>query len=304
MHSAPPPESGDEPAPVANPEVPRGSPPRTPPAIKTLLHSLGLRPQKGFGQNFLTSESVLDKIVRAADVQPGDMVIEVGPGLGHLTEHLASVAQRVVAVEIDRGLVRLLREMYASVPNVEIVEQDILEFDPSAYVAGRPYKVVANLPYYITSAALRHFLENATPPVLLVVMVQREVAQRIMAPEGDLNLLAISVRVYGEPRVAVRVPASAFYPQPTVESAVLKIQVFDGPRIVAIPEKFFKVVSSGFATQRKQLHNSLAQRLWMPPGEAPDIIEAAGIDPKRRAQTLSIDEWDHLTLELERRGLV
>jgi len=139
-----------------------------------LLQTLGLRPQKGFGQNFLTSESVLDKIVRTADVRPGELVVEVGPGLGHLTEHLARLAGRVVAVEIDRGLVRLLREMYGSVPNVEIVEQDILEFDPSDYVAGQSYKVVANLPYYITSAALRHFLENPVPPSLLVVMVQRD----------------------------------------------------------------------------------------------------------------------------------
>lgn len=280
------------------------SPPRSPPAIKSLLHSLGLRPQKGFGQNFLTSDPILEKIVRAADVGPNDIVVEVGPGLGHLTEHLARAAQRVIAVEIDRGFVRLLLDIYATTPNVKIVEQDILEFDAATHVGALPYKVVANLPYYLTSAVLRHFLESVTPPTLLVVMLQREVAARIMALEGDLNLLAISVKVFGEPRIALRVPAGAFYPQPTVESAVLKIDVFDHPRIASTPEKFFKVVTSGFATQRKQLHNSLAQRLWMPPGEAPDIIEAAGIDPKRRAQTLAIGEWDRLTLELERRGLV
>ena len=304
MHSAPPPESGDEPAQVATPAVPRDVPPRTAPAIKTLLHSLGLRTQKGFGQNFLTNDKILEKIVQAAEIRPADIVVEVGPGLGHLTEHLVRAAGRVIAVEIDRGFVRLLRSMYDSVPNVEIVEQDVLYFEPALHLNGRPYKVVANLPYYLTSAALRHFLENPNPPTTLVVMVQREVAQRILAPAGDLNLLAISVRVFGDPRIATRVPASAFFPQPSVESAVLHIDVLNRPRIDAKAEKFFKVVSSGFATQRKQLHNSLAQRLWMPPGEAPKIIEAAGIDPKRRAQTLTIPEWDLLTLELERRGLI
>lgn len=304
MYAASLPESGDEPIPAATPLIQRTLPPRSPQAIKSLLTSLGLRPQKGFGQNFLTSDPILEKIVQSADLRGSDVVVEVGPGLGHLTEHLSRAAQRVIAVEIDRGLVRLLVGMYANVPNVEIVEQDILEFEPSAHLGESRYKVVANLPYYITSAALRHFLESVRAPELLVVMVQREVASRIMSPDGDLNLLAISVRVFGEPRIALRVPAGAFYPQPTVESAVLKIDVYDRPRIRTLPAKFFKVVSSGFATQRKQLHNSLAQRLWMPPGEAPEIIEAAGIDPKRRAQTLSIAEWDDLTLELERRGLV
>ncbi|HLZ08106.1 MAG TPA: 16S rRNA (adenine(1518)-N(6)/adenine(1519)-N(6))-dimethyltransferase RsmA, partial [Chloroflexota bacterium] len=298
------PESGDEPAPVATPVVPRDVPPRTLPAIKTLLYSLGLRTHKGFGQNILTNDSILDKVVRAADIQPGEVVVEVGPGLGHLTEHLARAAGRVIAVEIDRGFVRLLRTMYDSVPNVEIIEQDVLKFEPALHANGRSYKVVANLPYYLTSVALRHFLENPTPPTTLVVMVQREVATRILAPTDDLNLLAISVRVFGDPRIAARVPASAFFPQPSVESAVLRIDVLNQPRITSAPATFFKVVSSGFATQRKQLHNSLAQRLWIPPGEAPVIIEAAGIDPKRRAQTLSIVEWDQLTLELARRGLV
>ena len=304
MDRAPSPEPGDEPPSVATPASSPAFPPLTPPAIKTLLHTLGLRPQKGFGQNFLTNEGILDKIIRAGDIQPDDIVVEVGPGLGHLTRRLASAAKRVIAVEIDRGLVRLLRQTHGGMTNVEIVEQDVLQFDPGVAVSGDRYKVIANLPYYITSAALRHFLESNSPPSLFIVMVQREVAMRILAPEGDLNLLAISVRVYGEPRVVTRVPASAFYPQPTVESAILKIEVFDRPRIVATTDRFFKVVSAGFATQRKQLHNSLAQRIWMPPGEASTIIEASGIEPKRRAQTLSIAEWDNLTLELERRGLV
>jgi 16S rRNA (adenine1518-N6/adenine1519-N6)-dimethyltransferase len=138
----------------------------------------------------------------------------------------------------------------------------------------------------------------------MVAMVQREVGDRILAKPGDLNLLAISVAVFGRPRLVTRVPPNAFYPQPRVESVVVRIDVFDRPQIEAPADRYFKVVAAGFAMPRKQIHNSLAQRLWMPPGEAPKVLEQAGIDPKRRPQTLSIAEWDALTLELTRRGLV
>ncbi len=304
MGSLPLPDPGDEPSKTSDAESSRGSFPLSPPEIRTLLKSLGIRPQKGFGQNFLTSETVLRRIVDAGEVQPTDVVVEVGPGLGHLTHHLARVAGRVVALEIDRGLIRELRRIYDRVPNVEILEQDVLEFDPKATIGDVSYKVIANLPYYLTSAALRHFLESEHRPTRIVVMVQREVGERILAKPGDLNLLAISVAVFGRPRLATRVPANAFYPQPKIESVVLRIDVHDQPLIKSSIDKFFKVVAAGFATPRKQLHNSLAQRLWMPPGEPPQIIQAAGIDPMRRPQTLTIAEWDRLTSELESRGLV
>ncbi len=304
MRSVPHPEPGDEPTSVAQPGIQRGAPPQAPPELRTLLKRLGVRPHKGFGQNFLTSESVLRRIVTAGEVTPDDVVVEVGPGLGHLTHHLARVAGRVIAIEIDRGLAAALRRTYAGTPNVQIVERDVLEVDPAELVDAHSYKVIANLPYYITSAALRHFLEATPRPTLLVVMVQREVSQRILAAPGDLSLLAIGVQVYGRARLVMRVPANAFYPQPTVESAVLRIDVFDRPAIESPPDKFFKVVAAGFATPRKQLHNGLAQRLWMPPGEAPRVLEAVGIEPRRRPQTLSIPEWDRLTAELIRRGLV
>jgi 16S rRNA (adenine1518-N6/adenine1519-N6)-dimethyltransferase len=304
MRSIPLPGPGEEPASRHEPSIHRGSPPDAPPAIRTLLKELGLRPQKGFGQNFLVNEDILRKIVNAGDIGTNDVVLEVGPGLGHLTRHLAGRAARVVAIEIDRGLVQALRKMFQGVPTVEIVEKDVLEVDPADYVGEHPYKVVANLPYYITSPVVRHFLEASLRPVLLVILVQREVAYRILAPPGDLNLLAISVQAYGRPRLITRVPAGAFYPRPKVDSIVLRIDVFDRPRIDVPPEKFFKVVSAGFAMPRKQLHNALAQRLWMPPGSAPEILRSVGIDPTRRPQTLSIEEWDRLTRELESRGLV
>jgi 16S rRNA (adenine1518-N6/adenine1519-N6)-dimethyltransferase len=274
-----------------------------PEEIRTLLKSLGVRPQKGFGQNFLTSESVIHRIVEAAELASSEVVVEVGPGLGHLTRHLARAAGRVIALEIDRGFVRELRQVFHDTPNVEILEQDVLRFDPASILGDEGYKVVANLPYYITSPVLRHFLELQLRPSGLVVMVQREVGERILARTGDLNLLAISVAVFGQPRLVTRVPANAFYPQPKVESVVLRIDTFDRPQIHSSVDHFFKVVAAGFAMPRKQVHNSLAQRLWMPPGEAPRILERVNVDPKRRPQTLTIAEWDELTLELERREL-
>lgn len=178
---------------------------------------------------------------------------------------------------------------------VRVVNADILEVDPAQLVANRQYKVVANLPYYITSPILRRFLEEATKkPDVIVVLVQREVAERIVAKAGDLSLLAISVQFYGKPTLIDIVPASAFYPAPKVDSAILRIELFPEPAVDIEPERFFKVVSAGFSQPRKQLHNSLNQRIWLPKDEAPDILREAEIDPMRRAQTVTIEEWAKL----------
>jgi 16S rRNA (adenine1518-N6/adenine1519-N6)-dimethyltransferase len=298
-------DAGDDPPRGTVPSPTLVSLPQSPPEIRSLLRALGIRPQKGFGQNFLTSEVVCRRIVEAAEVTASDVVVEVGPGLGHLTRHLVRAAGRVVAVEIDRGLIRELRRAFEGAENLEILEQDVLTFDPEQSIGTADYKVVANLPYYLTSAVFRHFLEETRHrPSRLVVMVQREVGERILARPGDLNLLAISVAVFGRARQVIRVPANAFYPQPTVDSVVLRIDLDQRPRIRAEVAKFFKVVAAGFATPRKQVHNSLAQRMWMPPGEAPVVLREVGIDPTRRPQTLSIDDWDRLTEALQRRGLV
>jgi 16S rRNA (adenine1518-N6/adenine1519-N6)-dimethyltransferase len=309
MVSLPLPDAGDEPPRPS--ESASSAPadcsapfPTTPAEIKTLLNALGFRLQKGFGQNFLTSEAVLHRIVDASEIAPSDLVVEVGPGLGHLTRHLARAASRVIALEIDRGFIRELRRVFQDAPNVEILEQDALRFDPTATIGDEPYKVVANLPYYITSAVLRHFLESDRRPTRVVAMVQREVGERILAKPGDLNLLAIGVLAFGQPRLVTRVPPNAFYPQPRVESVVIRIDVRNRPSIESDVDRFFKVVAAGFAMPRKQLHNSLAQRLWMPAGEAPRVLEEVNIDPKRRPQTLTIAEWDRLALELARRELV
>lgn len=304
LHFFPPPNSGDKSTAVQRPGDHRGSRSSTPPAIRTLLRDLGLRPQKGFGQNFLTDEGTLARIARAGNLTPNDDVLEIGPGLGHLTHHLAREAKRVVAIEIDRGLTKALRDIFADVPNVEIVEGDALKVDPGTLFDQHPYKLVANLPYYITAPALRHYLEASNPPTVMVVLVQKEVAYRILAKPGDMSLLAVSVQVYGQVHFIGRIAPSAFFPPPKVESAILRIDVREKPLTSIDPEKFFKVVAAGFSGPRKQIHNALSQQLWMPPGAASDALTAAGIDPARRAQTLSIQEWSRLATELEERGLL
>jgi 16S rRNA (adenine1518-N6/adenine1519-N6)-dimethyltransferase len=227
-----------------------------------------------------------------------------GPGLGILTAELSQRAGRVISIEIDRDLVAALKRVLPPSSPVEIVEADVLQFDPSKYFPNAPYKVVANLPYYITSPTLRHFLEASHKPTVMVLMVQKEVAERIVAQPGEMSLLAISVQLYGDARIVRFVPSTAFYPSPKVDSAILHITVYPKPIVDVDPEKLFRVVSAGFAQSRKQLHNSLSQAIWMPPGEAPGILREAGVDEKRRPQTLSLEEWAGITRLLEQRGYV
>jgi len=231
-------------------------------------------PKKSLGQNFLVDASYLDRIVAAAELEAGDVVLEIGPGVGTLTRRLAAQAGEVVAVELDDRLIELLRADFAGQPHVHIVHNDILEIDPPALLAAylptelpheeslakqAGYKVVANLPYYITSLVLRHLLEAAPPPTLAVVMVQKEVAERICAKPGDLSLMAIGVQFYAKPRLIHRVPAGAFYPAPKVDSAILRLDVQAQPTVTAVaPQAFFRVVRAGFGQKRKQLANSLS----------------------------------------------
>jgi 16S rRNA (adenine1518-N6/adenine1519-N6)-dimethyltransferase len=275
-------------------------------AIHSILaeaRRLGLHPKRSLGQNFLVDEHHLERIAQAADLTPGDTVLEIGPGLGVLTEQLAQQAGRVVAVELDDRLIEFLRSRFAAQPQVEIVHGDILELDPAALVqadSARGYKVVANLPYYITSAVLRHLLEAAQRPAVAVVMVQKEVAERVCAEPGDLSLLAVSVQFYAAPKIVHRVPAGAFYPVPKVDSAVLRLDVHPEPVVSDVaPERFFRVARAGFGQKRKQLANSLSANLPRAKTEVQAALQAAGIDPSRRAETLSLAEWGALCHTLE-----
>ncbi len=258
-----------------------------------LLKQFGLRPKKSLGQNFLIDNHALDKIVRAADVTTDDVVLEIGPGLGSLTQHLAAIARRVIAVEIDSHLIPVLHSQLADWTNVEIVQGDILKIDPATLLReATTYKVVANIPYYITSGIIRHLLEAAIKPSLMVLTIQQEVAERIIAQPDDMNLLAVSVQFYGSPRIVTNIQAGAFYPAPEVDSAVVRIDLDAKPRVaVKSVDTFFSVVKAGFSQKRKQIHNSLVGGLGKPREEIDRLLQAGNIDPKRRAETLTLEEW-------------
>jgi 16S rRNA (adenine1518-N6/adenine1519-N6)-dimethyltransferase len=263
-------------------------------SIAALLRAHGLQPRKKLGQNFLADPVALGRIVAAAELSSDDLVVEVGAGVGTLTRLLAEHAGRVVALELDNGLVGILREELADLSNVEICHGDVLGFSTAEF-PHRGFKVIGNLPYYITSAVLRHFLAHLPRPELMVVTVQREVADRIVAGPGQMSLLAVSVQFYGQPRVVTRVPAGAFYPAPKVDSAVMRIDVGEDPAVSleeGIDEAwFFRVVRAGFSQKRKMLRNSLSAGLALSPAAVGALLEAAAVDARRRAETLNLEEW-------------
>lgn len=294
-------------------------------SLSTLLKKYDLRPRKELGQNFLADPVHLAKIVDAAGLTPADTVLEIGPGPGTLTHLLAEQAGRVIAVELDPHMVNLLKNEYGYLTNLTVVEADILQTDLSSLIrstegaeerstvnsqqsivndqepisGSRPpspaYKVVANLPYYITSAVIRHLLEATPQPERVVVTVQKEVAQRMVAKPGQMSLLAVSVQFYGQPTLVHHIPAGAFYPAPKVDSAVVRIDTFAQPAIaVADTDHFFRVVKAGFGQKRKQLKNSLAAGLAKPMPQVVEALNRANVDPTRRAETLSLEEWGRL----------
>ncbi len=264
--------------------------------VPELLRRYNLRPSKRLGQNFLVDVAALKRIVQAAAVEPGDTVLEVGPGLGSLTRYLAAAAEQVIAVELDKRLIPPLEAVLAGYPNLHIVNGDILDLEPAELVSVQDYLVVANIPYYITSALIRHLLEAQQRPRRMVLTVQLEVAQRICAGPGEMSLLSLSVQVYGAVQIAARIPAGAFYPVPGVDSAALRVDIYPQP---IIPEKnidvFFQLVKASFSQKRKTLRNSLAGGMGWKAQLAADLLEGAGIDHRRRAQTLSLQEWKRIS---------
>ena len=273
---------------------------------RQLLRQSGIRPNKRLGQHFLTDETVLDDILSAAELSPGDAVVEVGPGLGVLTEALAKRGVKVVAVELDARLVALLRKRLTAFPNIRIVHADILKVAPAQLLreslvteelAGG-YRVVANLPYYITSPVLSHFLEAKPRPSQMVVMVQKEVGETIAAAPGKMRLLSVKAQFYGKVGIVSHVPASSFCPPPKVDSLVLRLDLYEQPPLiqsgVSDIDGFFDMVMHGFSAPRKQLRNSMAHSLEMPPEKVASLLERAGIEARRRAETLSLEEWGKL----------
>lgn len=273
-------------------------------SVPALLREHGVRPRKRLGQNFLLDPAAMGRIVEAADLSAADSVVEVGAGVGHLTRLLAAEAGTVVALELDDRLVEILREQVAELTNVRVIHGDVLNI-PDFGFADLAYKIVGNLPYYITSAVLRHFLEGRPRPALLAVTVQREVAERIVAEPGDMSLLAVSVQFYGRPRILARIPSGSFYPSPQVDSAIVRIDVDAEPQVdldeVVSETAFFRVVRAGFSQRRKTLRNSLSGGLGLDPAVVEDGLRKAGVDPRRRAQTLSLQEWAAVARRLAER---
>ena len=267
-----------------------------------MLRRHHLDPHKGLGQNFLIDHKALRKIVEYAGVQPQDRVLEIGAGLGSLTRLLAKSAQQVVAVEIDRRLVPLLTEVMSPYPNTQIIQGDILELNPAELMGESDYIVVANIPYFITSAIIRHLLTSPVKPSRIVLTMQKEVALRICAEPGDLSLLALSVQVFGTPQIGVAIPSTAFYPPPKVDSATLRVDIFEQPLMSGKQlDLFFTLARIGFSQKRKMLHNTLSAGLHWTGSQAEELLNAAGIDPTRRAQTLDLVEWKTLVGEYETR---
>jgi 16S rRNA (adenine1518-N6/adenine1519-N6)-dimethyltransferase len=260
---------------------------------KKLLASYDLHARKGLGQNFLVDGGILKKIAAAAELISTDTVIEVGAGLGVLTETLVEQAGKLIAIELDNHLADILKARFSDSNKVTVINEDVLKINPAGILnAETEYKVVANLPYYITSAVIRHFLEATVKPAVMVLMVQKEVAKQITAQPGEMSLLSVSVQLYGKPTIVSKVSARCFYPAPNVESAILKIAVYPQPQVqTGNIAGFFDIVRAGFSANRKQLVNSLSNGLKIPKNDVIPLLEKAGIDPKRRAETLTIDEW-------------
>ena len=264
--------------------------------IRRRTGELGVAPRKALGQHFLVSHAILQHILQAAELSPDDVVVEVGPGLGVLTDEIARRVRRLITIELDRKIASCLTERYATSGNVEVVWDDARTVDYAALLgSATTYKVVANLPYYAASPIIRRFLESQPKPRLMVVTVQKEVAQNMTAHAGQMSLLSVATQFYAHPLIVCYVPPRAFHPAPRVSSAVMRLDVYDKPVISVDSETgFFGVVRAGFCAPRKQLRNALTQGLGRPVAVIENILAQAGIDHKRRAETLTLQEWGKL----------
>lgn len=268
----------------------------TRPPIEQQSKALHPRAKKSLAQYFLHDRRVLGRIINAAELSPDDVVVEVGPGRGVLTRELAARADRVVAVELDETLAANLARELADSPNVIVAAADARAVPIESLVPpDTPYKLVANLPYYAASPIVRRFLEADHKPTLMVFMVQREVARNMAAAPGEMTVLSVMVQLYGRPRIVAYVPPGAFRPIPKVTSAVVRIAVYPEPTLALdSTERFFQLVKAGFSAPRKQIHNCIQNALSLSPEAVNAMLTRAGIDPKRRAETLSLQEWGSL----------
>jgi 16S rRNA (adenine1518-N6/adenine1519-N6)-dimethyltransferase len=262
-----------------------------------------IKPKKSLGQNFLTDEGVIQEIIQGSNLQKEDVVLEIGPGKGVLTQALAARCRKVLAVELDQSLVPVLENRFKENKNIEIIQGDILKADIKKIIAScelpvTDYRVIANIPYYITSLIIRKFLEAEAPPQEMILMVQKEVAERIVARAGKMSILAVSVQYYADAEILFLVPRTAFDPVPEVDSAVIRI-TYNAKRIAsADAANFFRVVRAGFCAKRKTLANNLANSLHLERKEAEAKLAQAGLASNVRAQELSVEDWKKLAATL------
>jgi 16S rRNA (adenine1518-N6/adenine1519-N6)-dimethyltransferase len=263
---------------------------------ESLIKRYGFRVNKRMGQNFLQDKNELEFIASAAKISSTDTVLEIGPGLGSLTRYLSNDAREVIAIELDEKLDKLLSSVLKPFPNVHLIYGDILDFSAKDLGLDPNYIVAANIPYNITSSIIRHLLESDPQPRRIVLTIQEEVAERLCQKPPDMSLLALSVQVYGEPSILKRIPSKAFYPEPHVDSAVVRIEIYPVPIINSsyLP-LFFKLAKAGFGQKRKTLRNALSAGLSISPKDVESLFKLAQLDPQRRAETLSIQEWNVLT---------
>ena len=252
--------------------------------------------KKSLGQNFLVDRRIVSRIIAAADLTLDDIALEIGPGRGILTRSLAERAASLTAVELDDHLAAVLTDEFAAQSHVRVVHADAREVDIASIVPhDTPYKLIANLPYYAAQPIIRRFLEAERKPTLMVVMVQREVARNMTAKPGEMSLLSVATQLYGKPRIVASVPPRAFRPAPKVTSAIVRIDVYPQPSIALDSiDGFFTLVRAGFSAPRKQIHNCLQQGMSVSRAEAEAMLSDSGIDPRRRPQTLSLDDWGDL----------
>lgn len=255
--------------------------------------------KKSLGQNWLVNPRILDKIVSVAEITKDNVILEVGPGTGLLTKKLAEKAGKVIAVEKDRRLVPALQETLKNYPNIEIIEADILKFNYTRYqIQDTRYKIVANIPYYITSNFLRKIFEEFPKPKLIVLTIQKEVAQRIMAKPPRMNLLALSVQYYSEPEIVSYIPKNNFRPVPKVDSSIIRLMPKSPEVELQYTQKLFNLIRSGFSEKRKQLAPILAKKLKISREKVFNIFQKEGIAPQARAENLSLKQWQRLLSNL------
>jgi len=271
--------------------------------IKNLLKKYQIRPSKRLGQNFLIDKGVIKKVIKSAKLCSEDIILEIGPGIGVITQELSKKTKKVIAVEKDPKMVEILKETLKDFKNVEIINKDILKYQIGAYgssttakIKDKKYKIVANLPFYIVAPVIRKFLENNNPPQEMILITQKEVAQRICAKPPKMNLLAVSVQFYSRPKIISYVFKKSFWPVPKVDSAIIQII----PRSSAygstlFREQFFKIVKAGFSQPRKQLTNNLTRGLKLHKERVKVWLLKNNIQPIQRAETLNVNDWANLT---------